>query len=340
MLIKDRRPKSFNEMWGAEFPIKVLKKIAKEPQTAPHSLILAGPRGLGKTSASRIFAKAVNCKSRRGDACNVCDSCLSIIEGSSLYQEFDSSIIGNVEGMKALRDIFGYSAQEGYRVLSFDEVHLFSNQAMSSLLKVLEEGPKKTFFVFSTTNIEKVLDTIKSRSLVLGFQILSEACIIEILRNVAKEEKIFLSEEVIKIAARRSSGHIRDALQQLETVKLVGMESYLKSTCSLTTEFLKIYSLQKQGKFIEAERLIRVILTQPSIYIKQDFDLFIEKLTRKYFIEKSIKDSGIQRLIFHYLKYSSSLSTSNDWYIFLCSLCLFCENKKSSGITDESRYRR
>lgn len=148
MYIQEYRPKTFSEVRGQSLPLKVLKYIAKNPDNVCRSIILSGERGTGKTTCARIFAKAVNNPKRTGDADLENEFCNSIVRGSTLYQEYDSAIVGNVESIRSLRETFAFSITKGYRVILFDEIQESSPQAQAALLTVLEECPKGTFFLF------------------------------------------------------------------------------------------------------------------------------------------------------------------------------------------------
>lgn len=144
-LSRKYRPQRFSEMVGQHIPRSILKAIAKEPKRAPRSIMLQGEYGSGKTTAARVFAKAVNCHGNTGDACNTCEACVS---NENFRLEFDTSIVGNVETMRSLTDKLTYINQEGFRVVVFDECQEASRAAQGALLKTLESAPSGIFYLF------------------------------------------------------------------------------------------------------------------------------------------------------------------------------------------------
>lgn len=242
MLTKTYRPSCFVDLKGEDLPKRVLSKIAREPLSSPKAIILSGGRGLGKTSSARIFARAVNCEKKTGDCCNTCNTCKSISSSTSaLYMELDSAITGNVDQMRNMRDTFAFSVQSGFRVIVFDECHLVSRTAQSALLTVLEEPPKGVFFILATTNPEQLLPTIISRSLVLEYEPLPEQDVVSHLREVADKEGISVADSTLIFMARRSRGHMRDAVQQVEMLKLLGEETFVNEIHLLDQQFEALF---------------------------------------------------------------------------------------------------
>ena len=161
---------------GHELVIKTLKCIVKNPSQSPHSIILQGEFGTGKTTCSRILARALNCRNRKsdGDACGECSVCTCNIDESIYYEEYDSAMVGSVDAIRNLRQSFYFNNDLGWKIIVFDECHLMSKAAQSALLKVIEEVTDNIIFVFATTDIDKVLPTIRSRSLELRFSLVNK----------------------------------------------------------------------------------------------------------------------------------------------------------------------
>ena len=320
------RPQSFKELRGQDFPKMVLQKVVESPEGFTRSLILAGSFGTGKTSISRIFAKALNCESKTGDACNVCDSCIDITRGSNLYQELDSSIVGNVETMKDIRDVLSYGVSNGYKVVAFDECHVITKQAFTALLKVLEEASSKIFFLFPTTNVEKMLDTIKSRSLILTFQELTDSEVSEHLRFICTQESVDLPQDIEDFIIRRSKGHVRDSLQQLQLFFKLSAEDYRKQCFLLDREIFNLIKYSHTNKMDEAKQSITKILKYPVHHIQQDFEEVIKKISNSIYIlhhdgKNVLPDRKLyQRIIQYYFENSINIVDTNHWFIFLSSL--------------------
>ena len=188
MITQEFRPQTFKEVTGQKLPKTVLKAISKSPAASPKTIILEGAFGTGKTTCARIFARALNCKhqTKDGDACGKCEECLSDISKSIYYEEYDSSVVGNITDIKELKETFYFNESLGYIVIVLDEAHLITPQAQSTLLKLFEESPSGIFFVLCTTNSSKILNTIQSRALTLKFDLLSLEDIEENLKNVVK----------------------------------------------------------------------------------------------------------------------------------------------------------
>lgn len=329
MLIQNHRPKTFKEMEGVDLPKKVLTHIAKNPSKSIRSLIFSGSWGTGKTSAARIFAKAINCKSKTGDACNECSTCNNI---GVLYTEFDSAMVGNVDEIKRLRDTFSYSVVRGYRIIVFDECHLISKQAQGVLLKVLEEASPNVTFIFPTTDIDHLLKTILSRSLVLEFDTLTDFEIGELIEGVSQSEGINVSPDIINIIKRRVGGHARDALQYLELYSLLGGREFIERLMPLNFYFKQLFNCYRHGKNKDARDIIIEILKKPVLYVRQDFESLLWNLSDMEFLSDKPSNPVNKHIIFTYLKYQKYLQTSTDWFLFLSSLSTHFIKRESSNI--------
>lgn len=334
MLTKRYRPKTFAEMKGASLPRAVLQAMVRKAPNIPQSVILCGGYGTGKTTSARIFARALNCEKKNGDACNCCPTCLSIGDNSPLYTELDVAIVGNVDVMRSMRDSFGYTVQKGTRVVVFDEAQTASKAAQSALLTALEEAPPGVVFVFATTDPEMILPTIVSRSVVLQFELHTEEDLTKLCREIGAAESISVSDETIKFIVRRVRGHARDAVQAMELIGLVGEESYCKTAVVLDSIFSGILKAFTEGKVDDARALINSAITHPVLHLEQDFSLFINSIADSLFLTKKVTDKRYRELVFFYLKYHRLLVSSNDWFIFLTSLASLFEQKAVSSSLD------
>ena len=321
MLTQDYRPQSLAEVRGQTVAKRILKHIILHPEKSPRSLIFSGERGLGKTTSSRILSRALNCEKHNGDCCNECPSCKAILDGtSSLYIELDSAIVGNVETMRGMRDTLAFSIAKGYRVVNLDETHLVSKAAQGALLKILEEAPKGVFFVLSTTNAELLLPTIVSRSVVIPYELLTEQEMTAHLHSIAEREGITVTDSVLARAARRVRGHVRDGVQQLELIRLMGEEEYQKNVVLLDELYKSMLDCFLKGEAGEARSIILQITQAPVSFIEQDFELFMRRVADSLYIATQPVDDRLKDLVAYWLRMHRYLKDTNDWYLFLTGI--------------------
>ena len=212
------RPATFSSVVGQKHITSTLKNAIERGQLA-HAYLFCGPRGVGKTTCARIFAKAINCLSPDGtEACNECESCRSFNEGRSLnIHELDAASNNSVEDIRTLIEQVRIIPQVGrYSVFIIDEVHMLSTAAFNALLKILEEPPEHLMFILATTELHKVPATIKSRCQQFAFKRISPADIAGRLQYVAGEERIPLTGEGANLLSRLADGGMRDALSLLD----------------------------------------------------------------------------------------------------------------------------
>ena len=209
------RPKSFNTLIGQDNIAKTLLNSIRRGQLA-HAYLFCGPRGVGKTTTARIFAKMINCLSplEDGEPCGHCESCLSFEEGSSYcIQELDAASNNSVDDIKELIDKVRTPPQVGkYSVYIIDEVHMLSQAAFNAFLKTLEEPPEHAIFILATTEKHKILPTILSRCQTYDFNRISVDNIVRNLRDIASKEDVSIDDESLHVIAIKADGAMRDAL--------------------------------------------------------------------------------------------------------------------------------
>ena len=209
------RPLSFDAVVGQQALTTTLKNAVKSGKLA-HAYLFCGPRGVGKTTCARIFAKAINCEhpTADGEACNECESCKAFSEGRSYnIFELDAASNNSVENIKALMDQTRIPPQVGrYKVFIIDEVHMLSTAAFNAFLKTLEEPPAHVIFILATTEKHKILPTILSRCQIYDFERMTVPNIIDHLKRVAEKENIQYEEEALNVIAEKADGGMRDAL--------------------------------------------------------------------------------------------------------------------------------
>lgn len=209
------RPATFKSVIGQNALTTTLKNAISNNKLA-HAYLFCGPRGVGKTTCARIFAKTINCFKLTPDheACNSCESCVAFNENRSYnIHEMDAASNNSVEDIRDLIDQVRIPPQIGkYKVYIIDEVHMLSTQAFNSFLKTLEEPPKHAIFILATTEKHKIIPTILSRCQVYDFNRINLTDIVEYLMYVANQENVSVEEEALNIIAQKADGGMRDAL--------------------------------------------------------------------------------------------------------------------------------
>jgi DNA polymerase-3 subunit gamma/tau len=214
------RPQTFDDVIGQSHITTTLKNAITQSRVA-HAYLFAGPRGVGKTTTARIFAKALNCeKGPTAKPCNKCASCEEITKGSGLdILEIDGASNRGVEEIRSLRENVKFAPSKGrYKVYIIDEVHMLSAEAFNALLKTLEEPPPHVIFIFATTAPHKVLPTILSRCQRFDFRRIAARDILDNLRTIVKDEKVDVKDEALGLIAKCGDGSMRDAQVILDQI--------------------------------------------------------------------------------------------------------------------------
>jgi DNA polymerase-3 subunit gamma/tau len=215
------RPQTFDDLVGQQHVTETLKNAIKNDRVA-HAYIFSGARGVGKTTAARILAKALNCvKGPTATPCGECDSCKEIAAGTSLdVIEIDAASNRGIDQIRELREMVRYApAASRSKVVILDEAHMLTGEASNALLKTLEEPPDRVIFVMATTQPEDLVDTIRSRSQHFHFRALTFAEIAGRLEEIAKKEDLKIEPGAMAVIARMAEGSLRDALSLLEQAR-------------------------------------------------------------------------------------------------------------------------
>lgn len=215
------RPQLFNTVVGQSHITTTLKNAIKNDQLA-HAFLFCGPRGVGKTTCARILAKTINCEKRTkdGEACNKCQSCISFNEGTSLnIHELDAASNNSVDDIRTLVDQVRFAPQAGkYKVYIIDEVHMLSSSAFNAFLKTLEEPPSYAIFILATTEKHKILPTILSRCQIFDFKRITNNDTVEHLQEICDKEEVKAEKAALQVIAQKSEGCMRDALSIMDKI--------------------------------------------------------------------------------------------------------------------------
>ena len=265
------RPLTFDTVVGQAALTTTLKNAVKSGKLA-HAYLFCGPRGVGKTTCARIFAKAINCQNPTadGEACNECESCQSFNEQRSLnIFELDAASNNSVEHIKTLMEQTRIPPQLGrYKVFIIDEVHMLSTAAFNAFLKTLEEPPAHVIFILATTEKHKILPTILSRCQIYDFERMTVRNTIDHLKHVAQQEGITYEEQALAVIAEKADGGMRDALSIFDQAASfcqgnITYEKVIEDLNVLDSEnYFQIINLSLQNKVSDIMVLLNNIINK------------------------------------------------------------------------------
>ena len=265
------RPLTFDTVVGQAALTTTLKNAVKSGKLA-HAYLFCGPRGVGKTTCARIFAKAINCQNPTtdGEACNACESCQSFNEQRSLnIFELDAASNNSVEHIKTLMEQTRIPPQLGrYKVFIIDEVHMLSTAAFNAFLKTLEEPPAHVIFILATTEKHKILPTILSRCQIYDFERMTIRNTVDHLKHVAEQEGVTYEEQALAVIAEKADGGMRDALSIFDQAASfcqgnITYDKVIEDLNVLDSEnYFQIISLSNQNKVSEIMVLLNNIINK------------------------------------------------------------------------------
>ena len=272
------RPATFASVVGQRHITSTLKNAIERGQLA-HAYLFCGPRGVGKTTCARIFAKAINCLNpQSGEACNECESCRSFNEGRSLnVHELDAASNNSVDDIRNLIEQVRIIPQVGrYSVFVIDEVHMLSAAAFNAFLKTLEEPPQHAIFILATTEKHKIIPTILSRCQIYDFNRIRVEDGVEYLRYIAKNEGVTADDEALNLIAHKADGGMRDALSMFDkAVSFCGDNLNYKDVAATLNvldydTYFTATDLLLDGRYIDALMLFDDVLSRgfsPQVFI-------------------------------------------------------------------------
>ena len=272
-LYRTYRPQSFEEVAGQQAIVKTLKNALERNKIA-HAYLFCGPRGTGKTTMAKLFAKALNCEEGQGHQCNHCENCLAITDGSHPdVIEIDAASNNGVEEVRNIIDKVKYLPIKGkYKVYIIDEVHMMSSGAFNALLKTLEEPPSHVIFILATTEPHKVLPTIISRCQRYDFSKVEDSDITNKLIEILDKEHVTYDLEALKIIVELADGGVRDALSMLDQVL-----AYSGDNVGLN-DVLTLFAIASKKEKIDllaalAQKDIKVVLSKMEEFVDKGIDI-------------------------------------------------------------------
>ena len=344
VLYRKYRPQDFDSVVGQEYTTKLLKNVIKDNKIS-HAYIFTGPRGTGKTSSAKIFARAINCLNpKNGNPCNECDLCKSFNENPDII-EIDAASNNGVDDIRELIDNSRLAPSiSKYKVYIIDEFHMLSTSAFNALLLTLEEPPSNVVFILATTDIQSVPITVLSRCQRFDFKPITVENIVSRLEYVCKQEKIKITDEALNEIALMSNGGLRDALSILDQISSkdgkIEVEDIISNFGSISSK--KVYELIENISNQDINSLItnirkfksdgvdyRILANKFIQYLKNEL-ISVKLLTSKY----DLNFNDMYNLIMDLSNSLGVMRNSIDLYTYIELIMVKYINPKEGTIVD------
>ena len=324
VLYRKYRPDSFKNILGQDYTVSILKNAIINDKIA-HAYIFNGPRGTGKTSTAKVFAKTINCENpNNGEACGKCNSCLNLNNNPDIIEIDAASNNGVDEVRELINNVKIAPSYSKYKVYIIDEVHMMTSSAFNALLLTLEEPPKHVVFILATTNIESVPITILSRCQKFDFKRISTDVIKDNIRKICKNEKIKIDDESVDEIAYLSEGGMRDALSILDQLSSdnneVNLDLIINNFGSVPTILIDniVESLNNNDLLNLKENIDK--LKNGNVDYKVFIKKLVDKLSNLVFDEQKLKYLDVNKIkliIFDLVKVINNYNINIDPFILI-----------------------